>query len=485
MTKEKNLLDFQELGVDGQDFELMIRELLFMKGLRVYWSGKGPDGGRDLLCIERRDSFFSADEKKWLIQCKHNAHSGKSVGVAELDNIVDSCEQHDADGYILVCSTQPSSGVVNRLEAITNNPKNNIIATYWDAVKIEQILSTPNLWRVAQRFMPVSSEATSWKVYATENPNHWVVNYSGYYFHLTNRVGSNHEHHFDSIVNRIGEIERLELPEKHFIRIRSVYYDDKNGCYTWYIDYMYPHDQSSAYSSAEIKQYLGDGYALEDGQIYSFEVMLRTYLQWSDHYDPDHYDYYAPYVNSYLTGGERKRRYDEYEEVLRSDEELKKKLEKERDEAFNTLTEKFKKLDILRLVRASNARMEDLDKFNNQQNWSELIFELDIDTDRFFSSWFLFDVNNEEEFHKLISFMPQHVLYSFRLTKAYIYIPNDDMSASQLSSDENELLYELTFSIHPAELNNKFIARKKLNEYFGLVGDAIVKYMNPRKLTNG
>ena len=455
-----------------------------MKGYRVYWSGKGPDGGRDLLCIEHRDSFFCPDEKRWLIQCKHNAHSGKSVGVAELDNIIDSCEQHDAEGYILACSTQPSSGVVNRLEAITNNVKNKVTAIYWDAVIIEQMLSNPNLWRVAQRFMPISSEASSWNVYATESPNHWVVNYSGYYFHLANRIGSNHEHHFDSIKNRIKEIEALDLPEKHFIRIRSIYFDDKNGNYIWYIDYMYPHDETPSYSSAAIKQYLGDGYALDDGQHYTFEVMLRDYLQWSDHYDPDHYDYYSPYINSFLSGNERQRTHNQYEEAVRSDFDLKDKLEKEMVDAFNSLNEKFKELKFLRVIRSSNARMEDLDKFNAQQNWSELIFDLDIDSDRFFSSWFFFNVENDDEFHKFISYIPQQISCSFRLTKAFIYIPNDDMTASKLSSDDNELLYELTFSIHPAELNNKFIARKKLNEYFNMVSTSIDKYLEANKALN-
>src|SRR5689334_4658107 len=105
------MLDFTELSADGQDLELLIRELLLRRGFTVHWSGKGPDGGRDLVCVERRDSYFISDEKRWLIQCKHNAVSGKSVGVKDLDNIVDSCAQHGCSGYILACSTYPSSGV--------------------------------------------------------------------------------------------------------------------------------------------------------------------------------------------------------------------------------------------------------------------------------------------------------------------------------------------------------------------------------------
>lgn len=42
------MIDFKELDKDGNDFELLIRELLYNKGLEVYWSGKGIDGGKDL-----------------------------------------------------------------------------------------------------------------------------------------------------------------------------------------------------------------------------------------------------------------------------------------------------------------------------------------------------------------------------------------------------------------------------------------------------
>ncbi|MGR5958458.1 restriction endonuclease [Enterobacter ludwigii] len=354
------MLDFKELSKDGKEFELLIRELLFSKGFKVYWSGVGPDGGRDLVCIEEHKSFFAPSQKKWLIQCKHNANGGGSVGIKDLDDIVDSCSQHGATGFILACSTQPSSAVVDRLESITNNQRNDITAIYWDYIFIEQALSTPALWRVAQRFFPVSSEATTWKVYATENPNHWVVNYKGYYFHLANRIGSYHEHHFESISKRIEEIESIIMPENHFIRVRSVYFDDKNGNYTWYLDYMYPDADMPKYSSAEIKHYLGDGYALEDGQCYTFDVKLRSYFQFSDHYDPDHYDYYSPYINNYLYGMKREGNWDDHEEAYRSDQELREKLEACRNVSFEKLSEKFKELDFCRLMRSSNARLEDL-----------------------------------------------------------------------------------------------------------------------------
>jgi len=57
------MLDFRELPKDGQDFELLIRELLFRIGVRPFWSGRGPDGGRDLLCDEDQESIFLPNKK--------------------------------------------------------------------------------------------------------------------------------------------------------------------------------------------------------------------------------------------------------------------------------------------------------------------------------------------------------------------------------------------------------------------------------------
>ena len=53
----------------------------------------------------------------------------------ELGEITDLCEQHNATGYILICSTQPSAAVIARLEKISQ--KGKIKEIYWDATKIE------------------------------------------------------------------------------------------------------------------------------------------------------------------------------------------------------------------------------------------------------------------------------------------------------------------------------------------------------------
>lgn len=475
------MLDFKELSQNGNDLELLVREILLVKGFKVQWSGKGADGGKDLICYEERQSEFLNDKKNWLIQCKHKAHGGNSVGVADLDDIVDSCTQHEAKAYLLVCSTYPSSAVMNRLEGITKNPAINLDATYWDATIIEQKLSTPELWKIAQTFFPKSSKNSSWEIYATENPNQWIVNFKGYHFHLSNRIGSKGNYHFGSIKNRIADIEKIKLKKDHFIRIRAVYFDDKNGNYSWFLDYMYPNDQQPIISSARISKILGDGYALEDGQCYSFDVISRPYFQNSDHYDKDHYDYYVPHLNNFRIGWQREIEDENRKERFTAWEEIKKEEKIKRETAFNNLVEKFKSISLLKLVRHVNCSIEDIDKFVKLRDWTELTEEIDVDTDHFFSAWLLVDVGaNEKDFLDMMTYFPQEGECWFRLTKVYVYSPKNSGDGSELDEDEKSL-FELSIRVHPAIVHTSSIGRQILNDYFEKCITAIDKYHADKK----
>jgi hypothetical protein len=293
------MLDFKELSDDGQDLELLIRELLFSLGFRVSWSGSGPDGGKDLICVEELKSIFQNTTRNWLIQCKHKAKSGRSVGVSDLDDITSSCIQHNCVGYLLVTTTQPSSGVVERLEQITKNETTPIVASYWDAVELERKLTTPQQWCIAQRFFP--NTAKGWQIYASDRPNHWTANYKGYYLQLTNRIGSSCQLYLKKIEDWIETIELYPLPEKHFFRLRAVYFDDKHGTFTWYIDYMHPHDEEPIGTGDQLEE------AFDGDWNDSFDFKVRSYIEQSDHYDPDHYDFYDRYLGQFLLGKYRPR----------------------------------------------------------------------------------------------------------------------------------------------------------------------------------
>jgi hypothetical protein len=78
------MINFKELPDDGVAFEQLIRELLIREEFEVRWTGVGPDGGRDLIFTERTLGPMAGFERTWLVSCKHNAHSEKSVGINDL-----------------------------------------------------------------------------------------------------------------------------------------------------------------------------------------------------------------------------------------------------------------------------------------------------------------------------------------------------------------------------------------------------------------
>jgi Phage integrase family len=200
-----------------------------------------------------------------------------------------------------------SAGAVERLEALERStPK--ILTSYWDAPLIERLLSTPRQWAIAQRFFP-GCAGTEWRVWATDRPNHWIVSYRGFHFHVMNRIGSSIEPRFESIQGRIADTEgaNAALPAGHMIRLRAGYYNDNAGAYVWYVDYLVPQGEQPALGPDEIRAGLGHDSVLEDGQIHDFDVMVHAVFLDSDHYDKDHYDFYDPYLRQFEVGAEPRK----------------------------------------------------------------------------------------------------------------------------------------------------------------------------------
>lgn len=61
---------------------------------------RGADGGSDLICVESGNGSFGSTQIRWLVSCKHKAHSGASVTPKDEQNITDRLEQHKANGFI-------------------------------------------------------------------------------------------------------------------------------------------------------------------------------------------------------------------------------------------------------------------------------------------------------------------------------------------------------------------------------------------------
>lgn len=121
------IVDFKEVpeahvASGNQDsFELFCEEFLKFLGLEIVsMPDRGADGGKDLICIEKRKGAFGTDEIRWLVSCKHKAHSGNSVTPSDEDNIWDRVMQHSAQGFMGFYSTVVSAGLNDRLKSCTD-----------------------------------------------------------------------------------------------------------------------------------------------------------------------------------------------------------------------------------------------------------------------------------------------------------------------------------------------------------------------------
>ncbi len=152
-------LDFKEIataqgGPERDQFELFAREFLVLEGFTVAAGpDRGPDGGRDLVVEEARQGPGGRTDVRWLVSCKHKAHSGNSVTPEDESNIRDRLGTHACTGFIAFYSTLPSSGLARNLEAL----KPRFECLVYDPERIERrLLETQGGLQLARRFMPRS-----------------------------------------------------------------------------------------------------------------------------------------------------------------------------------------------------------------------------------------------------------------------------------------------------------------------------------------
>ncbi|MHC1761324.1 MAG: restriction endonuclease [Negativicutes bacterium] len=135
-------------------FELFARDFFNSMGLKIV-SGpdRGQDAGRDIILSEIRKGIVGENEFKWLVSCKHKAHSGQSVVENDELNISDRVRVHGVNGFIGFYSTLPSAGLARRLAAM----KSAFESILFDAESIEEaLLQTPEGREIAKRYMPIS-----------------------------------------------------------------------------------------------------------------------------------------------------------------------------------------------------------------------------------------------------------------------------------------------------------------------------------------
>jgi hypothetical protein len=153
-------IDFKEIpsakgGQAGQDvWTLFAREFFVALHIGIEKGpDRGPDSGKDLVIVERQRGWLSSGQHRWLVSCKHFAHSNKSVPIGDEPDILGRVRRFKADGFIGFYSTIPSAELNRTLESY----KSEINVIVYDSALIERnLLNNPDLKEVFERFFPHS-----------------------------------------------------------------------------------------------------------------------------------------------------------------------------------------------------------------------------------------------------------------------------------------------------------------------------------------
>ena len=151
------MIDFKEIESDGETWELFARDYLEEAGFFIEMPpDRGADGGKDMLITEEIKGKLHRDKFRWLVSCKHFAHSNKAVNENDHEkNILERLKGFRADGFIGFYSTVASSGLNNRLAQLKNE---KIVRDYriFDHKLIENHLLTKGFSNIMLRYFPES-----------------------------------------------------------------------------------------------------------------------------------------------------------------------------------------------------------------------------------------------------------------------------------------------------------------------------------------
>lgn len=123
-------IDFREIpqaneSNGNQDtFECFARDFFKSLGFKIIRDiGRGSDDRVDLIISEKVSGLLSSHEKKYLVSCKHYAHSKnqRAVGNSDESDILGRLRINNCNGFIGFYSTIASSSLVREVENLEKN----------------------------------------------------------------------------------------------------------------------------------------------------------------------------------------------------------------------------------------------------------------------------------------------------------------------------------------------------------------------------
>jgi hypothetical protein len=141
------IIDFTEIpmankGGGKQDlFEQFSCDFLETIGFKILRRpDRGADGKKDMIVSENRKGVEGETIIKWLVSCKHFAHTGTSVKDTDELDIYDRVINHKCDGFMGIYSTIPGSTLSNKLSGL----ESKIQTTIYDSTRIEKCVMSSN-----------------------------------------------------------------------------------------------------------------------------------------------------------------------------------------------------------------------------------------------------------------------------------------------------------------------------------------------------
>lgn len=143
----KNTISLDDIS-DDQQFENLVadyfREMRDAKNITdvdVKPPSEGSDGGRDILVTFRFSDSIVSFERRWVIQCKFwkKSVSPSAIGTTNIPTLI---HQYNADGYLLVCKNNVTSGLTKMFDKLLENCRMRYSYIIWNGEAFKTQLYT-------------------------------------------------------------------------------------------------------------------------------------------------------------------------------------------------------------------------------------------------------------------------------------------------------------------------------------------------------
>ncbi len=145
---------------------------------------------------------------------------------------------------------------------------------------------------------------------------------------------------------------------------------------------------------------------------------------------------------------------------------------------FDSLVNKFNELSFVKVKRAKDMEIENIDKFSSGNDFAKTIDTFGIDPDRFYSCFLFIESTDEEKLLDFMTYLPQKIETSFRISKVFVFVPNGDNGNLRCRLSGEDDAYDFIISLHPYIPKNPQEAKTMMDNYYQEIIESICRYQN-------